>query len=58
MTVWWGESVIPARGQRCVSSGEPLQDVIGLGVKVTGKDANGEYMEFYGYMEYSQEIKE
>ena len=58
MTVWWGESKIPARGQRCVSSGEPLQDVIGLGVKVTGKDANGEYMEFYGYMEYSQEIKE
>lgn len=58
MTVWWGESVIPARGQRCVSSGEPLQDVIGLGVKVTGKDANGEYMEFYGYMEYSQEIRE
>lgn len=58
MTVWWGESVIPARGQRCVSSGEPLQDIIGIGVKVTGKDANGETMEFYGYMECSQEIKE
>lgn len=58
MTVWWGESVIPARGQRCVSSGEPVQDAIGIGIKVTGKDAKGEYMEFYGYMEYSQEIME
>ena len=27
-------------------------------LKSSPKDANGEYMEFYGYMEYSQEIKE
>ena len=41
-----------------MSSGEPLQDLIGVGIKLTGHDANGEYMEFYGYMEYSQVIPE
>jgi len=54
---WWGENKIPARGQRCVSSGDPIQDLIGTGVKITGKDAKGEIMAFYGYMEFSQEIK-
>jgi len=58
LEAWWGESIIPARRQQCVSSGDPLQNIIGIGIKLSGKDANGESMEFYGYMECSQEIKE
>lgn len=58
LEAWWGESIIPARGQQCVSSGDPLQNIIGIGIKLSGKDVNGESMEFYGYMECSQEVKE
>lgn len=54
---WWGESKIPSRGQQCVTSGAPLQDIIGIGVKLSGRDAAGETMSFYGYMECLQEIK-
>lgn len=58
MESWWGESIIPARGQQCLSCGEPLQDVIGIGMKLSGKDANGEEMDFLGYIELLQKIKE
>ena len=58
LELWWGESIIPARRQQCVSSGDPVQNIIGIGIKLSGKDAEGEAMEFYGYMECSQEIKE
>jgi len=54
---WWGESIIPARGQQCVGCGEPLQEIIGMGMKLSGTDANGETMDFLGFIELSQEIK-
>lgn len=58
MESWWGEARIGPRGQQCVSSGDPLQNIIGIGIKLTGRDAEGEEMSFYGYMECKQEIKE
>lgn len=58
LTQWWnGSSCISGRGQQCVTGGKPLQDIIGIGIKLAGKDANGEEMEFYGYMECLQQVK-
>ena len=56
---WWHmqEPCISGRGQQCVTGGKPLQDILGIGIKLTGSDANGETMEFYGYMECSQQSK-
>jgi len=56
MVIWWTESKIPANGQKHLRGGIPLQDVIGLGVKLAGKDANGNPLEFYGYIELSHEM--
>lgn len=58
MESWWGESKIPARGQQCVGCGEPLQEILGIGMKLSGKDASGEEMYFLGYIEFSQNIKD
>lgn len=58
LTIWWGESKIAAEDQRIVRGGIPLQDVMGIGLKITGRDAAGEALEFYGYLELSQEIEE
>lgn len=58
MIVWWGDSKIPAYGQQVVRGGIPEQNAIGLGVKIAGKDANGNPLEFYGYIELSHEKKE
>lgn len=55
---WWGEAKIEARGQQCAGAGDPLQDIIGMGIELAGKDANGEEMKFRGFLELSQEIKE
>ena len=58
LTQWWnGTPCIPGRGQQCVTGGKPLQDIIGIGIKLAGKDANGEEMEFFGYMECLQQSK-
>ncbi len=55
---WWhGEPCIVGRGQQCVTGGKPLQDIIGIGIKLAGKDENGEEMEFYGYMECLQQSR-
>ena len=56
---WWnGTPHIPPRGQQCVTGGKPLQDIIGIGIKLAGKDASGEEMEFVGYLECSQQIED
>lgn len=57
LTDWWGEAFISGRGQRCVTAGKPLQKIIGIGVRLSGKDSNGEAMDFYGYMECLQKVK-
>ena len=51
------EPCISGRGQQCVTGGKPLQDILGIGIKLTGRDSNGETMEFYGYMECLQQSK-
>lgn len=58
MTSWWGENTIPGHDQRYVRGGLPLQDVAGIGLKIAGTDAKGEALEFFGYLELSQEIEE
>ena len=38
--------------------GMPVQDIRGLGILAKGTDANGNALEFHGYVELSQEVKE
>jgi len=58
MVSWWGENRIRANGQTFVNGGLPLQDMTGIGIRIAGKDASGEFKEFYGYVELSSEIPE
>ena len=61
-----GQTVIDNGSYTYVPGGKGANSAVAfsrLGAKCVfltklGKDANGEYMEFYGYMEYSQEIRE
>lgn len=55
---WWGDSEIAARGQKVIPSGMPWQDMVGVGIKVTGTDENGEELTFYGFMDLSQELRD
>lgn len=36
----------------------PVQDISSLGILAKGTDANGNALEFHGYVELSQEVKE
>ena len=58
MIMWWGDDLIASNERLMTRGGLPLQDLSGLGIKVSGKDSTGEVLEFYGYLEFSQEISE
>jgi hypothetical protein len=58
VTSWWDSNVIPKWGQRFVSGGFPRQELLGVGVLITGVDANGNQLEFRYFLELSQEIAE
>ena len=53
----FGTNVVGIGSPMSWMGGFPLQDVIGVGLAVHGKDANGRAMVFRGYLELSQEIK-
>ncbi len=58
MIMWWGDNKIPANDRTMARGGLPQQNLSGLGIKMSGKDESGEALEFYGYLEFSQEISE
>ncbi len=59
LKTWWGgDNTIPARGQRVANGGMPLQQMLGIGVMITGTDEKGNQLEFHDYLELSQEIAE
>lgn len=54
-----GSHDVPANGQRIFNGGMPLTDnLVGVGVCVTGTDENGEELDFHAYLPLSQEIHE
>lgn len=55
---WFGSNVIPARDKIVINGGFQLQPLDGFGIDVTGEDANGQTMTFYGWIPFSQEITE
>lgn len=55
---WWGSSTIPASGTVSMSGGMPLQQISGVCIAITGKDAAGAEYTFTGYIPLSQEIPE
>ena len=55
---WWGSSTIPASGTVSMSGGMPLQQISGVCLVVTGRDASGTEYTFSGYIPLSQEIPE
>ena len=58
MIMWWGENKIPANDRTMARGGLPQQNLSGIGIKISGKDSGGEALEFYGYLEFTQEISE
>jgi len=57
LIIAWRGDKIPAHEQRTLRGGTPKDDSIGLGIKLAGKDARGNALEFFGYMPFSHEIK-
>lgn len=51
----WSTDTIAAYKNASWTSGLPVQTMEGLGVSVSGKDANGNSMTFYGYVLFSEE---
>ena len=58
MIMWWGDNLIARNDRVIVRGGLPQQNLTGLGLKISGTDSTGETLEFYGYLEFSQEISE
>lgn len=56
---WFGDHVVPANGQRIFNGGMPLsENLLGMGIAVTGTDESGEEFDFHAYLPLSQEIRE
>ena len=51
----WGDGVIGANAYREWMGGLPVQSLVGIGITVSGVDANGNRQAFYGYVEFSNE---
>ncbi len=51
----WGDGVIGANAYREWMGGLPVQSLLGIGITVSGVDANGNRQAFYGYVEFSNE---
>lgn len=51
----WGDARIPANGCLDYWGGFPVQPFDGIGVEVTGTDANGNHQTFYGTVSFSAE---
>ena len=54
-----GSHDVPANGQRIFNGGMPLsENLVGVGVCVTGTNESGEEFDFHAYLPLSQEIRE
>lgn len=51
----WGDGVIGANAYKEWMGGLPVQSLVGIGITVSGVDANGNRQAFYGYVEFSNE---
>ena len=51
----WGDGVIGANAYKEWMGGLPVQSLMGIGITVSGVDANGNRQAFYGYVEFSNE---
>ena len=51
----WPTDTIAAYKNASWTCGLPVQTMEGVGVSVSGKDANGNSMTFYGYVLFSEE---
>lgn len=52
----WGDNILEANSDWDMGGGLPRQELSGVGVLLTGTDANGNQLEFHYYLEFSQEI--
>lgn len=56
---WWHTNVIQSgHDPYRFNGGMPREDALGVGIVVAGTDAKGNQLEFYSFLEFSQEINE
>ena len=55
---WWGSDTLVQNSPQSFGGGFPLQDVKGVRIVLSGKDANGNELTFEGSLELSKEIAE
>lgn len=53
----WSSPTLYSTRSRSFSGGFPVQDITGVGLVLTGKDANGNAMTFHGYVELSPALQ-